>query len=169
MEKFRENLGHLNWNNVKESNDVDVAYKNFWSTFKSLYDLNFPPTKKKFNKNYHKINGYMTQGLLISRRTKIDLLKKSVNEPSESNIQNYRNFHNIYTKKLRASRKLYFEANFLKAKKNPKKLGILSGKQLDLIHQNQKLKNLQLQTDLLTTLLAYLMSSTNSSFLLAKT
>ena len=121
MEKFRENLGHLNWNNVKESNDVDVAYKNFWSTFKSLYDLNFPPTKKKFNKNYHKINGYMTQGLLISRRTKIDLLKKSVNEPSESNIQNYRNFRNIYTKKQRASCKLYFEANFLKAKKSPKK------------------------------------------------
>ena len=63
----------------------------------------------------------MTQGLLNSIRSKINLLKKSVNEPSESNIQNYKNFRNIYTKVLRASQKLYFDTNFLKAKKNPKK------------------------------------------------
>ena len=63
----------------------------------------------------------MTQGLLISRRTKINLLKKSINEPSESNIRNNRNFRNIYTKTLRASRKLYFDSNFQKAQKNPKK------------------------------------------------
>ena len=79
LENFCENLNLLEWNDVKESNDVDIAYGNFWSSFKTLYDLNFPPIKKKFNKNYHKINGYMTQGLLISRRTKINLLKKSVN------------------------------------------------------------------------------------------
>ena len=85
------------------------------------FSIPFLPIKKKFNKNYHKINGYMTQGLLISRRTKLNLLKKSVNEPSESNIEYYKNFRNIYTKTLRASRKLYFDSNFFKAKKNPKK------------------------------------------------
>ena len=121
LENFHENLSLFEWNDVQASNDVDVAYGNFWNSFKTLYDLIFPPIKKKFNKNFHKINAYMTQGLLISRRSKISLLKKSVNEPSESNIQNYKNFRNIYTKVLRASRKLYFDTNFLKAKKNPKK------------------------------------------------
>ena len=121
LANFHENLSLFEWNDVQASNDVDVAYGNFWNSFKTLYDLIFPPIKKKFNKNFHKINAYMTQGLLISRRSKISLLKKSVNEPSESNIQNYKNFCNIYTKVLRASRKLYFDTNFLKAKKNPKK------------------------------------------------
>ena len=121
LERFRDNLSHIEWNDVNESNDVDIAYRHFWSSFKTLYDLNVPQKRKKFNKNYHKINGYMTQGLLISRRTKINLLKKSINEPSESNIRNYRNFRNIYTKTLRASRKLYFDSNFQKARKNPKK------------------------------------------------
>ena len=121
LENFHESLSLFEWNDVQASNDVDVAYGNFWNSFKTLYDLIFPPIKKKFNKNFHKINAYMTQGLLISRRSKISLLKKSVNEPSESNIQNYKNFRNIYTKVLRASQKLYFDTNFLKAKKNLKK------------------------------------------------
>ena len=39
----------------------------------------------------------------------------------ESNIQNYRNFRNLFNKTLRASKKLYFDTNFEKARKNPKK------------------------------------------------
>ena len=97
--KLQGSFPDIEWNDVQASNDVDVAYGNFWNSFKTLYDLIFPPIKKKFNKNFHKINAYMTQGLLISRRSKISLLKKSVNEPSESNIQNYKNFCNIHIHK----------------------------------------------------------------------
>ena len=121
LEKFRENISNLDWADVIHQTDVNLAYGNFWDSFKTLFDLNFPISRKKFNKNYHKINGYMTKGLLISRTTKLKLLKNSANLPSPENLSTYRNFRNIYTKTLRASKKMYFNANFEKAQKNPKK------------------------------------------------
>jgi hypothetical protein len=36
---------------------------------KKLFDISFPLTKIKFNKNLHKINNFMSAGLLISRGT----------------------------------------------------------------------------------------------------
>ena len=110
-----------------DSDAVDTAYEHFWDSFQAFYNLNFPEVKKKFNRNYHKINGYMTLGLLTSRRTKLNLLLKSINEPTNENVKAYKNFRNIYTKTLRASRKLYFDVNFQPAKKNPKKTWDLIG------------------------------------------
>ena len=121
MENFRKNLSRLDWENVMDSDDVDTTYEHFWDSFQTFYNLNFPEIKKKFNRNYHKINGYMTRGLLTSRITKLNLLKKSINEPTNVNVNAYKNFRNIYNKTLRASRKLYFDVNFQHAKKNPKK------------------------------------------------
>ena len=72
----------------------------------------------------------MTKGLLVSRSTKLKLLKTSANNPSPENLCAYKNFRNIYTKTLRASKKLYFNANFKKAKKKQKKHGTLSEKPL---------------------------------------
>ena len=60
----------------------------------------------------------MTKGLLISRSTKIKLLKISVNNPTAENLNAYRKFRNLFTKIMRASKKLYFDANFAKAKKS---------------------------------------------------
>ena len=86
MENFRANLNCIDWKSVLDSKDVDIAYGNFWDTFKTLFDINFPLTSKKFNKNYHKINGYMTKGLLVSRANKLKLHKKSITEPTETNL-----------------------------------------------------------------------------------
>ena len=121
MDNFRKNLSRLDWENVMDSDDVDTTYEHFWDSFQTFYNLNFPEIKKKFNINYHKINGYMTRGLLTSRITKLNLLKKSINEPTNVNVNAYKNFRTIYNKTLRASRKLYFDVNFQHAKKNPKK------------------------------------------------
>jgi hypothetical protein len=63
----------------------------------------------------------MTSGLLQSRKTKLELRKKSLNDPSPDNLTNYKNFRNLYNKTLRASKKLYFEQKIQLNKKNPKK------------------------------------------------
>jgi len=63
----------------------------------------------------------MTQGLLVSRQTKLKLHKISIHTPSPVNIQSYKNFRNLYNKILRASKKLYFDKNLQLAKKKPKK------------------------------------------------
>ena len=63
----------------------------------------------------------MTQGLLVSRLSKIKLHKISIQSPSTMNIERYKKFRNIYNSVMRASKKLYFEKNLKLAKKNPKK------------------------------------------------
>ena len=75
-EKFREVLNNLQWNNVTCQNDVNLAFDEFWNTFSALYDFYLPITKIKFNRNVHKINCFMTRGLLISRNTKNALYKR---------------------------------------------------------------------------------------------
>ena len=79
----------------------------------------------------------MTKGLLISRSTKIKLLKISANNPTPENISAYRKFRNIFTKTIRASKKLYFDTNLNKARKNPKKTWDLIR---ELLAQNPKTK-----------------------------
>ena len=144
MEKFRTTLSNLDWLDVKSSKDVDTSYGIFWDTFKTLFDLNFPLSKKKFNKNYHKINGYMTKGLLISRSTKIKLLKISVNNPTAENLNAYRKFRNLFTKIMRASKKLYFDTNFAKAKKDPKKTWDLIREAIGSEPKNPKIQKLNI-------------------------
>jgi hypothetical protein len=121
LRNFKMQLAALSWEEVLSKTDVDLAYECFFQDFKSLFDLNFPPNSKKFNKNFHKVNEFMTSGLLVSRRTKLALQKKSIASPSATNISAYKNYRNIYNKLLRASKKLYFDNNLKKAKKNPKK------------------------------------------------
>ena len=72
--KFREALNNLHWDNVTCQSDANIAYDEFWNTFSSLYDIYLPVIKIKINKNIHKVNGFMTRGLLISRYTKGTLL-----------------------------------------------------------------------------------------------
>ena len=142
VENFRETLSNLEWTEVLNSDEVDTSYGNFWNTFKTLFDLNFPINKKKFNKNYHKINGYMTKGLLISRSTKLKLLKISANNPTAENLSAYRNFRNIFTKTMRASKKMYFETNFTKAKKTTKKTWELIREAIGSEPKNSKIQKL---------------------------
>jgi len=77
MTSFRNALEKISWNSVLALNDVNVAFEDFWATFEALYDIYFPLTHSKFNRNIHNINDYMTKGLLISRTNK-NLLHKNI-------------------------------------------------------------------------------------------
>jgi Reverse transcriptase (RNA-dependent DNA polymerase) len=132
--QFRESLSNLHWNDVTLSNNVDDCYKLFWDPFKSLYDLHFPMVTKRFNRNFHKINAFMTQGLIVSRRTKINLLKISLNDPSNENKLKYKTYRNLYNKLVRVRKKDFFHERLNKSQRNPKKmweiLNELTGKKL---------------------------------------
>ena len=121
LNNFKTILQGCNWANVLACNDVDACFEIFWTEFKSLFDLCFPETPVKFNKNIHKIRDYMTRGLLISRSRKTELHKKSLANPSPENLQVYRAYRNIFNSLMRLSKKLYFDNGFRKFKKNPKK------------------------------------------------
>jgi hypothetical protein len=120
IDNFRDNVRPLRWNNVTSENDANVCFDNFWNDFSAMYELYFPPKRIKFNKNYHKINPYMTPGLLVSRRNKLSLQKKSIIN-LVMYLNQYKQYRNLYNTVLRASKKMYIDDNFKKYQGNPKK------------------------------------------------
>jgi len=121
MQKFTQLITNLNWNEVTCENGPDEAIEKFFGLFFPLYENFFSPKKSRFNKNIHRKEKWITGGLLISRLTKNNLMKKSVLDPSAINISTFKTYRNIFNKMLRASKKLYFtqelEANVNNLKK----------------------------------------------------
>ena len=141
-EKFREALNNIQWNNVTCQDNVNTAYDEFWNTFSSLYDLYLPIVKIKLNRNIHKINGFMTKGLLISRSTKNIIHKRYLFDPSATNKTTYLNYRNIYNKLIRLSKKEYFADNLSKNKKNPKKTWEIYNEAINKKKPSEKIKEI---------------------------
>jgi Reverse transcriptase (RNA-dependent DNA polymerase) len=121
LTRFQDSLKNLHWNDVLVTDNVNDCYNVFWGTFKTLYDLHFPIVTKRFNRNYHKANNFMSVGLLTSRRTKINLLKISLTEPNHENTERYKQYRNLYNKLIRIAKKNDTIERLNKCKKNSKK------------------------------------------------
>jgi hypothetical protein len=89
-------LGGSDWAHVLESDDVNVAYDAFWSTYSDLFQLNLPLMKMRFNKNIHCQKPFMTQGLLKSRETKKNLHMQTLSDSSPASIEKYKKFKTLY-------------------------------------------------------------------------
>jgi hypothetical protein len=113
-------LNAANWDNVFTSNDVNIAYDAFWSTYNELFLFNFPIKKIRFNKNIQNIKPFMTQGLLKSRETKKNLYLATLTDNSAPSLQRYRTYKNLNLKTLRAMKKLHIAVS-LKKMQNSKK------------------------------------------------
>jgi hypothetical protein len=118
---FKSELSLVNWDNVFNCRDVDMSYNEFWNVYKNCHDVCFPLKRKRFNKNIHKKNPFMTLGLLTSRNSKNKLHKISIAEPTGANIQKYKQFKSLYSRVLRGAKKLYFTSKLAENAKNPKK------------------------------------------------
>ena len=120
IEKFNDDLSKLRWRNVLSSNDVNVIFDNFWSDFYALFILHFPLKKVKLNRNVHKIQNFITNGILTSRRHKNELHKKALLDPPKYH-KLFIEYRNMYNKIVRISKQMFVDDNFKKFQKNPKK------------------------------------------------
>ena len=75
IERFKKSLLNFKWDHVIAETCPQAAYTNFSNTLNSLIDIFFPESNKKFNSNIHKIEPWMTVGILTSRRKKATLYK----------------------------------------------------------------------------------------------
>jgi hypothetical protein len=66
INNFKQNLQTQTWDSVLSCNDVNDSYNLLWDIFKFFFYINFPLKGKKLNKNLHKLNEFMTKGLLTS-------------------------------------------------------------------------------------------------------
>ena len=117
MDNFANALSVLSWTDILEINDAELAFNSFWDSFSTLFDLHFPEETFNFNKNVHKIQGFMSNGLLISCIQKNNLHKLSLIDPSDMNVRIYKQYRKTYNNFIRASKKLYFETKLSEIKR----------------------------------------------------
>ncbi len=118
---FKNALDSISWDNVKIQTDVNTAFDEFWNTFHSLFEIYLPLRTQKLNRNIHKLNNFLTTGLLTSRKTKNALHKNSILFPTLANLNKYRNYRNLYNTLLRKSKNLFYHNKLQENAKNPKK------------------------------------------------
>ena len=114
-------MSNYNWNELYNTDNVDIAYNLFWMKYNTSFESIFPVTKIKFNKNVHKIHNYMSEGLLLSRTTKLNLHKQCLVNPNPISINMYKQYRNVYNSTLRAAKKLHIQALLRQNQNDPKK------------------------------------------------
>ena len=67
---FCELLKTNNWNSLLAESDAKAAFDLFFETIDSCFDLAFHEIIIKSNKNKRPINPWMTEGILMLRKTK---------------------------------------------------------------------------------------------------
>ena len=121
LSSFILNLNSINWTDFFNMDCAQEAYDTFSNNFFTLYDLHFPLITKKLNTNYHKMDPWYTNGLLVSRRKKIKLEKIASSNRSVQNISSYKTYRNLYNKIVRSAKKMYFDKQFALAQSDMKK------------------------------------------------
>ena len=86
VNRFKGALSNYNWSHViDKTNCPQAAYTNFDCTLNSLVDIYVLLTTKNFNSNFHKIEPWMTVGILTSHRRKNFLFSEKLKKTNPTN------------------------------------------------------------------------------------
>lgn len=151
VDNFKKLIKAQNWDHVLNKDDIDESYDCFWNTFKPTFDLCFPLKTRRFNKNTNKLHPHMTHGLLKSRSTKIQLHKKALKHPTPEHISKYKEYRNIYNRLIKASKKLYFNRGFEKAKRDPRRTWSLVREALNTNQKQQTVEKIVTNNGVVTS------------------
>ena len=121
INRFNDSLTAIGWDTVLQVNDPQIAFNNFSESFFSLHEIHMPTVTIKFNTNYHKIEPWITSGLLSSRRTKISMEKALFCNPCPASLESFKKFRNLYNRVLRVAKKTFFENELRANQSNAKK------------------------------------------------
>jgi hypothetical protein len=100
---------------------VQEAYNIFENNFTNFFNLYFPKRTEKINRNYAKLEPWITNGILTSRRTKLRLHKIYLKKRTVPDFNTFRTYRNLYNTTIRHAKKLYFERELLNSVNDMKK------------------------------------------------
>ena len=122
INSFRNLLSQASFQEIyDEQHDTQIAYDKFHDIFFSLFNAHFPEKSVRFNRNIHKIEQWMSKGLLISRNTKLNLYKVYLRNPCFENKVKFNAYRNIYNKLIRAMKKMFYSNQLINHQGNLKK------------------------------------------------
>ena len=115
LNRFKQSLLNMTWVNILNTECTNTATNNFLEVFMDLYNIFFPISRIKINKNYHRINNFMTKGLLVSRSKNISLAHKAQRFPTDLNKLTSKTYRNKYNSLIRISKKIHYNSRIRKA------------------------------------------------------
>ena len=119
IEKFKLELGNVDWADLPGYQDPNQAYGNFLKKYMSIYNLCFPVKRVKVKKQaLHK--PWFTKGLSKSVRKKNMLYKSFLNDPNSLNELVYKRYKNKLNHSIRIAKRMYYEKKIEQAKSNAK-------------------------------------------------
>ena len=113
--KFQNELGNINWPNLKGHNDPSHAYDSFLNEYTAVYNSCFP-LKKQTVKRGTLNKPWLSKALLESIRKKNKLYKRYLRNPSPQNEEKYKKYKNKLNNSLRIAKRLYYEKKIENAK-----------------------------------------------------
>ncbi len=102
LKKLNDAINNIDW---PSELSTENPCSTFMKIFKDLFNTFCPVvTKKKFNKNLHPKQPWMTNGLIISRKSKQDLRKAALLNKTNNTWDKYILFRQIYNKTIKAAK-----------------------------------------------------------------
>ena len=108
IENFNTLLRNIEWENVLNVDHPQTSFNNFMLNFNEAHNLTFPIQKIRIKKNIHRVEKFMTDGLLKCRTKKFALSALSIKNPTQENVSKYHLYRNIYTRAIKTAKKMYY-------------------------------------------------------------
>lgn len=118
---FKNELELLSFDELLNDQDAQSSYNTFHSMFFNAYERHFPIKTTRFNKNIHKKEKWMTQGLLTSRRSKLRFANQKAENPTPMVIQQFKDYKNLYNRLIRLAKKDYYDKLLIQCQGDTKK------------------------------------------------
>ena len=104
-------LKHESWGNILACNDADKAYRLFQGKIHYYLNRDIPKvTRKRSSKKPQ--NPWITKGILKSIKKRNEFYKTSLKDPSQANINKYKQYRNKLTSIIKTSKQMYFSHKF---------------------------------------------------------
>ena len=108
------------WTNILQENNPQIAFDNFSMNFDTAFEECFPIKNVKIRKDLNPINPFMTQALLVSRKTKNKLAAKKLKNPTVDNIDKFKKYNATYRSLIRKAKSNYYTDKFTEYSNNLK-------------------------------------------------
>ena len=115
IEKFVAMIGEENWDLIRSFDNLEKSFSYFHSKYKTLYDKCFPLKTYKFG--YKNRKSWLSEGMKKSIKIKNKLYAIYKRNPTEINLEVYKQYKQNLNKVLRKAEKLHYQ-NLLDENKN---------------------------------------------------
>ena len=116
--RFNHRLLSINWDEIKNYDDPNEAYKQFFNIFNSIYDIYFPKVFVRLKTSYSE--SLVTKGIANSSKRTQKLYEKFLKHRTRETELAYKSYKNLFESQKKKAKKKYLNANMM-----PKKHGIL--------------------------------------------